>query len=203
MARSRDTADMDAPEILLARHGETEWSVSGQHTGTTDVPLTDEGRRQAERLGLQLRGREFTAVLSSPLQRALETCRLAGLGDRCQTRADLAEWDYGDYEGMTTPKIRETVPGWSVWSDPIPGGETIAEVGARVDRVIDELATTPEGDAVVFAHGHLLRVMGARWIGLAPEDGARLALSTGTLSVLGWERERRVLRLWNDGSHLG
>jgi probable phosphoglycerate mutase len=201
MARSRDTADMDAPEILLARHGETEWSVSGQHTGTTDIPLTEEGHRQAERLGRRLRGREFATVLSSPLQRALETCRLAGLGDRCETRAELVEWDYGDYEGMTTPEIRETVPGWRVWTGPVPGGETAAEVGTRVDRVVDELAN-PEGDAVVFAHGHLLRVMGARWIGLAPEDGALLALDTGTVSVLGWERDRRVLRLWNDSSHL-
>lgn len=192
---------MPAPEILLARHGETEWSVSGQHTGTTDIPLTDAGRRQAEQLGGQLRDRDFAAVLSSPLDRALETCRLAGLGERCETRAELVEWDYGEYEGMTTPEIRETVPGWSIWSHPVRGGETAADVGARVDRVLDELAAL-EGDAVVFAHGHLLRIMGARWIGLAPEQGALLALDTGTLSALGWERERRVLRLWNDGSHL-
>ena len=190
-----------APEILLARHGETEWSASGQHTGTTDVPLTGEGCRQAEQLGPRLRGREFAAVLSSPLQRALETCRLAGLGERCETRAELVEWDYGDYEGKTTPEIRETVPGWSVWTHSVPGGETAAEVGARVDRVIDELGALA-GDAVVFAHGHLLRVMGARWIGLAPENGALLALNTGTLSVLGWERERRVVRRWNEGAHL-
>ncbi len=193
---------MATPEIVLARHGETEWSVSGQHTGTTDIPLTDAGRRQAERLGRQLRGREFATVVSSPLQRALETCRLAGLGERCETRTELVEWDYGDYEGTTTPKIRETVPGWTVWSHGAPGGETAAEVGTRVDRVIDELSAL-DGDSVVFAHGHLLRVMGARWIGLAPEDGALLALDTGTLSVLGSERERRVVRLWNDGSHLG
>ncbi len=192
---------MAAPEIVLARHGETEWSVSGQHTGTTDIPLTDDGRHQAELLGRRLRGREFVAVLSSPLQRALESCRLAGLGDRCETRAELAEWDYGDYEGTTTPEIRETVPGWTVWSHGAPGGETAAEVGARVDRVLDELAAL-DGDSVVFAHGHLLRMMGARWIGLAPEDGALLALDTATLSVLSSERERRVLSLWNDGSHL-
>ena len=192
---------MVAPEIVLARHGATEWSDSGQHTGTTDIPLTDEGRRQAELLGRQLRRREFGAVLSSPLERALESCRLAGLGDRCETRAELVEWDYGDYEGTTTPQIRETVPGWTVWTHPVPGGETAAEVGARVDRVIEELGAL-EADSVVFAHGHLLRVMGARWIGLAPEDGALLALDTATLSVLGSERERRVVKLWNDGSHL-
>ena len=192
---------MPAPEILLARHGETEWSVSGQHTGKTDIPLTDEGRRQAELLGRRLREREFAAVLSSPLQRALETCRLSGFGDRCETRNELLEWDYGEYEGATTLHIRETVPGWTVWTHPVPGGETAAEVGARVDRVVEEL-TALEGDAVIFAHGHLLRVLGARWIGLAPEGGALLALSTGTLSVLGWERERRVVRVWNDGGHL-
>ncbi|MGI9095639.1 MAG: histidine phosphatase family protein [Thermoleophilaceae bacterium] len=192
---------MAAPEIVLARHGETEWSVSGQHTGTTDIPLTDAGRRQAELLGKRLRGREFAAVLSSPLERALESCRLAGLGDRCETRAELVEWDYGDYEGTTTPKIRETEPGWTVWTHSAPGGETAAEVAARVDRVLDELGAL-DGDSLVFAHGHLLRMMGARWIGLAPEDGARLALDTATLSVLSSERERRVLSLWNDGSHL-
>lgn len=193
---------MPAPEILLARHGETEWSLGGQHTGTTDIPLTEAGRRQAEQLGSRLRGREFAAVLSSPLQRALDTCRLAGLGDRCQTRNELVEWNYGDYEGTTTAEIRRTVPEWTVWTHPVPGGETAEEVGARVDRVIEELARL-EGAAVVFAHGHLLRVMGARWIGLAPEQGALLALNTGTLSVLGWERERRVVRVWNDGAHLG
>ncbi len=192
---------MAGPEIVLARHGETEWSQSGQHTGTTDIPLTDEGRRQAELLGRQLRGREFAVVLSSPLERALETCRLAGLGDRCETRADLVEWDYGDYEGTTTPEIRETVPGWTVWTHPVPDGETAAEVGARVDRVLDELGAL-EADSLVFAHGHLLRMMGARWIGLAPPDGARLALDVATISVLGSERERRVVKLWNDSSHL-
>lgn len=192
---------MAGPEIVLARHGETEWSQSGQHTGTTDIPLTGEGRRQAELLGRQLRGREFAVVLTSPLERALETCRLAGLGDRCETRADLVEWDYGDYEGTTTPEIRETVPGWTVWTHPVPDGETAAEVGARVDRVLDELGAL-EADSLVFAHGHLLRMMGARWIGLAPPDGARLALDVATISVLGSERERRVVKLWNDSSHL-
>jgi probable phosphoglycerate mutase len=192
---------MAAPEILLARHGETEWSTTGQHTGTTDIPLTENGRLQAQQLGERLRGREFAAVLCSPLGRAVETCRLAGLSERSQTRAELVEWDYGEYEGTTTAQIRETVPGWTVWTHDVPGGETAAQVGARVDAVLEEL-TALEGDALVFAHGHLLRVMGARWIGLAPEQGALLALNTGTLSVLGWEREHRVVRSWNDGSHL-
>jgi len=192
---------MPSSEILLARHGETEWSASGQHTGLTDIPLTESGRRQAEALGRRLRGRTFASVLTSPLGRASETCRLAGLGDRCTERAELIEWDYGEYEGKTTPEIRETVPGWSVWSHPTPGGETPAQIGARVDGVISELAA-PEGDVALFAHGHVLRVLGARWIGLSPESGARLALSTGTLSILGWERGRRVIHLWNDSSHL-
>jgi probable phosphoglycerate mutase len=192
---------MAAPEILLARHGETEWSAGGRHTGRTDIPLTDEGRRQAVKLGDRLRGRELALVLSSPLERALETCRLAGLEDRAELRPELMEWDYGSYEGLTTPEIRESVPGWTVWTHPTPGGETAAEVGARVDRVVEEVAAL-EGDAAVFAHGHLLRVLGARWIGLPPESGALLALSTATLSTLGWEREQRVVRLWNDGSHL-
>ena len=193
---------MAAHEIYLARHGETEWSLSGQHTGVTDIPLTDNGRRHAEALAERLRGHDFAAVFTSPLERARETCRLAGLGDRCVERRELVEWDYGEYEGMTTPEIRETVPGWTVWTHDTPGGESPAEVGARCDALIDELLEV-DGDVVLFAHGHILRVLGARWIALPPQHGARLALSTGTLSVLGWERDNRVLRLWNDGSHIG
>ena len=192
---------MPSAEILLARHGETEWSVSGQHTGLTDVPLTETGRRQAEALGVRLRDRRLEAVFTSPLSRASETCRLAGLGDRCAEHRDLLEWDYGEYEGKTTPEVRETLPGWTVWTHPTPGAETAAQVGARVDRVIEELADVA-GDVALFAHGHVLRVFGARWIGLPPESGALLALNTATLSILGWERERRVIRLWNDSSHL-
>lgn len=192
---------MAAPEILLARHGETEWSLDGRHTGTTDIPLTDGGRDQARRLGERLSGRSFERVLSSPLSRALETCRLAGLEDQVELAPDLVEWDYGEYEGLTTAEIRETVPGWTVWTHPIPGGEAAEAVGARVDHVIARVAKL-EGDAVVFAHGHVLRVLAARWIGLEPEAGARLALSTATMSALGWEREQRVVRLWNDGAHL-
>ena len=189
------------PEILLARHGETEWSTASRHTGRTDIPLTDEGRLQARRLGERLRDRVLTRVLVSPLERALETCRLAGLGGQAEIRPELMEWDYGDYEGLTTADIRETVPGWTVWTHPTPEGETAAQVGARMDGMIEELAAA-EGDVALFAHGHVLRVLGARWIGLPPESGALLGLNTATLSILGWERERRVIRLWNDSSHI-
>jgi len=165
------------------------------------LPLTDEGRTQARRLGERLRGQNLTRVLASPLQRALETCRIAGLGAHAEIRPELMEWDYGEYEGLTTREIRQTVPGWTVWTHPTPGAETAAQVGSRVDRVVEDLAAL-EGNAAVFAHGHVLRVLAARWIGLEPAHGALLALSTATLSVLGWERERRVVRLWNDGAHL-
>jgi broad specificity phosphatase PhoE len=188
-------------EVVLARHGETEWSRSGRHTGRTDVPLTEAGMRHARLLGPRLAGRRFAAVFTSPLARAIETCRLAGLGDRAQVRDELLEWDYGEYEGITTPEIRERRPAWSLWRDGCPGGEDPAQVGERVDRLIAELRGL-DGDAALFAHGHVLRVLGARWAGLGPEAGALLALSTATLSVLGHEREVSVVRLWNDGSHL-
>jgi len=193
---------MANPEIYLARHGETEWSLNGRHTGMTDIPLTENGRRHAKALGARLAGREFAAVFTSPLSRAADTCRLAGLEDGAIERDELLEWGYGEYEGLTTVKIRETVPGWTVWSHETPGGETPAQVGARCDAMIEELLQI-DGDVACFGHGHLLRVLGARWIGVAPEKGANLALSTGTLSVLGWERVNRTLELWNDGSHLG
>lgn len=192
---------MANPEIFLARHGETEWSLSGQHTGKSDIPLTDNGRRHAEALGARLAGREFVAVFTSPLSRASETCKLAGLGDRAEIREELLEWDYGEYEGRTTADIRETVPGWTVWTHETPGGETAAEVGARCDALIEDLLQI-EGNVACFGHGHLLRVLGARWMGIPPEKGANLALSTGTLSILGWERVNRTLELWNDGGHI-
>jgi broad specificity phosphatase PhoE len=188
-------------EVLLARHGETEWSRSGKHTGRTDVPLTERGRLQAEALGGRLAGRSFAAVLTSPLSRAADTCRLAGLGEAAQERRELLEWDYGEYDGLTTPEIREQRPGWLLWRDGCPGGENAAEVGARADRLIAELHTL-DGDAALFAHGHVLRVLAARWVGLAGEAGGLLYLTTATLSVLGFEREIAVIRLWNDGSHL-
>ena len=181
---------------MLARHGETEWSREGKHTGRTDIPLTENGRRQARLLRDALGEWSFARVLSSPLGRALDTCRLAGLGDAAETTDDLVEWDYGEYEGITTPQIRESRPGWYLWRDGCPGGEQAADVGRRVDRVIAEVAET-DGDVALFAHGHVLRVLAARWLGLGPEAGALLALDTATLSALGYERETRVVRRWN------
>jgi broad specificity phosphatase PhoE len=183
-------------EIVLARHGETEWSRDGRHTGRTDIRLTDEGRRQAELLRGALAEWSFAKVLSSPLERARETCRLAGLGDLAEVTEDLLEWDYGDYEGITTARIREQRPDWNLWRDGCPNGEAAASVGTRVDRVIAAVEEV-DGPVALFAHGHVLRVLAARWLGLGPEAGALLALGTGTLSVLGYERETRVVRRWN------
>jgi broad specificity phosphatase PhoE len=185
-----------AGEIVLVRHGQTEWSLSGQHTGNTDIPLTAEGRRHAEALGARLSGWRFARVLTSPLSRAVETCRLAGLGEEAETTDDLREWDYGDYEGRRTADVRKERPGWGLWKDGVPGGETVEEVGRRADRVI-AAARDVDGDVALFAHGHVLRVIGARWVGLPPADGARLALSTASISVLGWERETAVIERWN------
>jgi broad specificity phosphatase PhoE len=188
-------------EVVLARHGETEWSLSGRHTGRTDVPLTENGVRHAKALGRRLAGRSFDAVFTSPMSRARETCRLAGFVDDAQVRDELLEWDYGEYEGVTTAEIREQRPDWLLWRDGCPGGETAAEVGARVDRLIAELRSI-DGDVALFAHGHVLRVLAARWAELPPERGGALYLSTATLSILGYEREVPVIRLWNDSSHL-
>jgi broad specificity phosphatase PhoE len=170
--------------------------VSGRHTGRTDVSLTDEGRRQAELLRAPLAAFSFARVLTSPLSRAEDTCRLAGLGDRAERTDALLEWDYGEYEGMTTPEIRTRRSGWVLWRDGCPGGETAADVAARVDPLVDDLRGSA-GDAVLFAHGHLLRVLTGRWLGLGPESGALFALATARLSVLGWERETPVIELWN------
>lgn len=190
------------PQAWLVRHGETAWSKSGQHTGRTDVPLTEAGRAQARRLQRKLGRRRFVLVLSSPMSRALDTARLAGFGDGVEVDPDLHEWGYGGYEGLTTPEIRKTVPGWSVWTHPIPDGETAREVGARVDRVIARVRAAP-GDAAIFAHGHVLRVLAARWLGLPPTDGRLLALGTATVSVLGWERETPVVERWNEPASEG
>ena len=189
------------PEILLVRHGETEWSKSGQHTGRTDIPLTEEGRRQGEALRSRFEGRRFCKVLSSPLSRALDTCRLAGLGDEAELRDDLLEWDYGEYEGRTTAEIREEIPGWTVWSGGCPGGESVQDVGRRLGPLVDELRAVEE-DVILFAHGHLLRILGALWIELAPEYGQRLALGTAAVNVLGYERETPAIWLWNGAGHL-
>jgi broad specificity phosphatase PhoE len=184
--------------LFLARHGETEWSASGKHTSRTDVELTPDGERAARTLGERLAGREFALVLTSPMRRARDTCELAGLAGRYEVDEDLKEFDYGEYEGLTTPEIREQRPGWYLWSDGAPGGETAEQVGARADRVIERaVAALAAGDVVAFAHGHLLRVLGARWIELGAECGGRLALDTAALCELGFERERRVIWLWN------
>jgi broad specificity phosphatase PhoE len=185
------------PEVVLVRHGETEWSRAGKHTGRTDVPLTEQGREQAVALGAGLRERRFELVLTSPLERARETCRLAGYDEVAQPRDELMEWDYGVYEGRTTPEIREERPGWTLWREGVPGGETADHVGARVDRVIGELRSLA-GDAALFAHGHVLRVLAARWLGLEPDAGRLFALDTATISVLGYERETAVIRVWNE-----
>jgi broad specificity phosphatase PhoE len=187
-----------ALEIVLVRHGETEWSREGKHTGRTDVPLTEHGRRQAQAVGAALHGRRFALVLTSPLARALDTCRLAGFGEVAEQRDELREWDYGAYEGRTTIEVRKEVPGWTLWRDGVPEGETIDEVAARVDRVIAELRSL-EGNALLFAHGHVLRVLAARWLGLEPHAGALFSLDPATISALGYERETSVIRLWNQG----
>jgi broad specificity phosphatase PhoE len=183
-----------ASQIWLMRHGETAWSLSGQHTSRTDLPLTPEGERRADKLKQALGGRRFALVLASPLKRALETCRLAGYTPEIVD--DLREWDYGDYEGRTTAQIQQDVPNWSVWTGAIPNGETVEQVGARAARVIAR-AEAIDGDVALFAHGHLLRILSARWVGLEPDDGRLLALSTGSISVLGYEHATRVIRLWN------
>ena len=183
-------------EVVLVRHGETDWSAHLRHTGRTDVPLTEEGRRQAERVGGALRGRSFALVLTSPLQRAAETCRLAGFGDLAQSRPELMEWDYGDYEGRTTVDIRREAPDWTIWRYGAPGGESPDQVGARADVLLQELRAAP-GDTLIFSHGHFLRVLAARWLGLAPTEGRLFALDPATLSTLRYEREQPVLRIWN------
>lgn len=177
------------------RHGETEWSLSGRHTGRTDVPLTDPGRERATKVGSALTGRTFALVLTSPLSRARDTAALAGFSD-AMVDHDLREWDYGDYEGRTTPDIREERPGWFLWDDSVPNGETIDDVAARADRVIQR-ARAADGDALVFAHGHILRVIASRWLEQPPGFGRHLVLSPATLSILAYEREVPALETWN------
>ena len=186
----------ERPDVWLIRHGETEWSRTGRHTGRTDVPLTEAGREQATALAGALTGETFARVLTSPLRRATETCALAGFGPVAEERDELVEWGYGDYEGVTTAQIRETVRGWTVWAGATPGGETTTEVGARVDALIDEVRRGT-GAVLLFSHGHLLRALAARWLGLEVAHGRLLALDPSTISILGWEREQPVLRRWN------
>jgi broad specificity phosphatase PhoE len=183
-------------EAVLVRHGETEWSAALRHTGRTDVPLTEAGRRQAGALEECLRPWTFVAVLASPLSRAVETARLAGFGERLETTEDLLEWDYGAYEGRTTSEIRQDRPGWYLWRDGVVDGETVEHLGERADRVIERVRGI-EGDVALFAHGHILRVVAARWLGLPPDRGRSFGLDTATVGVLGYEREEPVIRRWN------
>jgi broad specificity phosphatase PhoE len=188
-------------ELWLVRHGETEWSLSGAHTSRTDIPLTAHGRKRAEELRDYLKGTNFDAVFESPMQRAKETCAIAGFGDRAVVENGLKEWDYGVYEGKTTKEIQAEIPGWSVWKNEIVGGESVEHVGERADGVIARaLAAAPEGGKVaLFAHAHILRILAARWVGLPATGGSLLALGTGSVSVMGWERETRVISSWNRG----
>jgi len=201
-------------ELWLIRHGETEWSLSGKHTSRTDLPLTAHGRQRAVELGEYLAGTQFAAVLRSPMERARETCEIAGFGDAAVVDEGLREWDYGVFEGRTTKEIQAEIPGWSVWKDEIVGGETVGQVGVRADGVIDralasafsgprsqdrDLGHASSGKVALFAHAHILRILAARWVGLEARGGALFALGTGSVSVVGWERETRVVSHWNRG----
>ena len=194
---------MASPHRLwLVRHGETEWSKSGQHTGRTDIPLTEVGERQGKALGRHLAGHEFALVLTSPLRRARDTCRLAGFEAVAEECDDLREWNYGIYEGRKTADVRVEQPGWTIWTSPVPQGETVDEVGERALRVIARADAVP-GDVALFAHAHFLRILGACWIGLPPIHGRTLTLGTASISVLGYERETRVIQVWNQDWRLG
>ncbi|WP_263375920.1 histidine phosphatase family protein [Granulicella aggregans] len=186
-------------EVWLIRHGETEWSLSGAHTSRTDISLTDHGRVRAEELKAYLKGKKFAAVFTSPMQRARETCKIAGYGDVAVIDEGLREWDYGIFEGKTTKEIRVDHPNWSVWKDEIVDGEPVEHVGERADGVIARslAAAGADGQVALFAHAHILRILAARWIGLPATGGSLLALGTGSLSVLGFERETHVIKSWN------
>ena len=197
---------VSGPRVFLLRHGETEWSATGQHTGRTDLPLTEEGRRQAKRLGARLAGADFALVLVSPLLRAQETARLAGFaigekGSAAETEPDLVEWDYGAYDGLTAAEIRRERPGWTPWQGGYPGGETLDDLAARADRVLARVRAVDD-DVALFAHGHILRVIAARWLEQPPVEAGRYYLATATLSVLARERETAVIERWNEGCHL-
>ena len=187
-------------ELWLVRHGETAWAISGQHTGLTDIPLTERGRERAQGIRDYLKHRQFKKVFVSPLGRARETCAIAGYSDEAVVDSNLLEWNYGDFEGKTTPEIREQYPDWLIWNGPVPNGETVEQVGARTDKMIaralNELGSDG-GSVALFAHGHVLRILTARWLGLAPDQGRLFALGTGSVSVLGYEREQQVITSWN------
>jgi probable phosphoglycerate mutase len=191
------------PEVYLVRHGETAWTLSHQHTGRTDIPLTAGGERDALRLVERLKGMRFATVLASPRSRARRTCELAGFGDQAATDPELQEWDYGAYEGRRTADIRQERPGWSLFRDGCPGGESVETVGARADRIIARLQAV-DGDVLVFSHGHFLRVLAARWLGLPATDARYVVLSTASLSILGYEHtlDEPAMRLWNEDHHM-
>jgi broad specificity phosphatase PhoE len=192
------------PAVYLARHGETEWTVTGQHTGLTDLPLTARGERNAVSLGQRLKGLTFTHVFASPLQRASRTCELAGFGQAAVADPDLVEWNYGDYEGLKTAEILKKRPDWQLFRDGCPGGESVAEIAARAGRVIGRLRAL-DGDVLLFSSSHFLRVLTARWLGLEASAGRLFYLGTATLSVLGYDHNKAepVVRLWNDARHVG
>ena len=195
---------MAVPVVYAVRHGETEWSLSGQHTGITDLPMTERGERDAARLAERLRGLNFAQVFTSPLRRARRTCELAGFGEGAEILPDAIEWNYGDYEGVRTVEIQRERPGWDLFRDGCPGGESAAEIGARADRVIARLRGV-EGDALLFSSAHFLRVLAARWLGLDPTGGRHFILGTAAVSVLGYEHNNLaepIIRLWNDTRHI-
>ncbi len=183
-------------QLWLIRHGETEWSLSGAHTSRTDIPLTERGKERATKIRDYLAQRKFSLVLTSPLQRARETCRIAGYADVAQIEENLREWDYGIFEGRTTADIRKDQPDWSIWDSPVPEGEPVQHVAARAQKVIDR-ALQAGGDVALFAHAHILRILAATWLGLEPRGGRLFALGTGSVSTLGFERETRVISTWN------
>jgi broad specificity phosphatase PhoE len=187
--------------IVLVRHGETAWSAAGRHTGLTDIALTPRGERQAERLNARFARRKFALVLVSPRKRARDTCRLAGYDEVAEVDPDLSEWDYGAYEGRTSAEIRADVPGWTIWDGGVPQGETIDGVASRADRVLAR-AVAANGDVTLFSHGHLLRVLAARWLGFPPVTGRIFGLDPASVGILGTDSEQRVIELWNDVSHL-
>ncbi len=197
-------AEGSLQRIVLVRHAETAWSLTGQHTGSTDLPLTDTGRRKVALAGERLAGQRFTRVLTSPLSRAAETCAITGFAGQAEVHEGLREWDYGTYEGRTTPEIREQDPGWELYRDGAPGGESPEQVRARVDALIEELLALCRagGHALLFSHGHLLRALAARWAGQPIALGRHLGLGTGSLSTLGFKRELTVIEVWNDRAHL-
>jgi probable phosphoglycerate mutase len=202
---SSSSSSSSLPVVYLTRHGETEWSLSGQHTSRTDIPLTPKGERNAIALGTRLKTRSFAAILSSPRIRARRTCELAGFGAQMKLDEELTEWDYGEYEGLTTREIRQRRPNWQIFRDGAPGGESPKDVAARADRVIGRLRAI-DGDVLIFTHGHFGRVLGARWVGgLDVAAGALLLLSAGSISMMSYDhnREEPALKLWNDTCHLG